>query len=144
MSTMSRPLPPFMQLQHLVRVELREALTDLDLTPEQSTALNLIAATPGISSAELARRLHVTPQTMHKIVTELRRRDLLEMRPRPGHARILSAELTTLGQKVKGQADVFARAIEDRMVAGLDDHQRRQLAYLLQQCVTAISGPSND
>ncbi|KAB8194270.1 MarR family transcriptional regulator [Nonomuraea phyllanthi] len=143
MSTMSRPLPPFMQLQHLIRVQLREALANLDLTPEQSTVLNLVAATPGISSAELARLLHVTPQTMHKIVTELGRRSLLEMHPRPGHGRILGAELTARGQTLKGQADVFAQAVEDRMVADLDAHQRRQLASLLQQCVTTIGGPSS-
>ncbi|WP_372509188.1 MarR family winged helix-turn-helix transcriptional regulator [Actinomadura madurae] len=140
MSTMSRPLPPFMQLQHLVRVELRDALTDLDLTPVQSTVLHLIAATPGISSAELARRTHVTPQTMHKIVAELGRRDLLELSPRPGHGRILGAALTEAGRTLLGKADVVARGIEDRMVAGLDDHQRGQLADLLQRCVTAIAG----
>ncbi|MGH3242235.1 MAG: MarR family winged helix-turn-helix transcriptional regulator [Spirillospora sp.] len=138
---MSRPLPPFLQLQHLVRIELRDALTGLDLTPVQSTVLHLVAATPGISSAELARDTHVTPQTMHKIVTELARRDLVELLPRRGHGRILGAELTEPGRKLMADADVVAQAIEDRMVAGLDGRQRRQLANLLQHCVTAISGP---
>lgn len=139
---MSRPLPLFMQLQHLVRVELRDALTDLDLTPVQNTVLHLIAATPGISSAELARHTHVTPQTMHKIITELNRRELLELRPRPGHGRILGAHLTDPGRKLLAEADVIARGIEDRMVAGLDDQQRSQLTDLLRHCLRAIGGPS--
>ncbi|GAA0567398.1 hypothetical protein GCM10009546_32350 [Actinomadura livida] len=100
--------------------------------------LHLIAATPGISSAELARHTHVTPQTMHKIVTELGRRDLLELRPRPGHGRIRGATLTEAGRELLEEADVVAEAIEDRMVADLDDRQRRQLTDLLQRCVTAI------
>lgn len=144
MSIMSRPLPPFMQLQHLVRAELRDALADLDLTPVQSTVLHLIAATPGISSAELARHTHVTPQTMHKIVTELGRRDLLGLRPRPGHGRILGAELTEPGRELVTEADAIARTVEDRMVVGLDHHQRRQLTDLLQHCVTVLGGPPTD
>lgn len=138
---MSRPLLPFLQLQHLVRIELREALTSLDLTPVQRTVLHLISAAPGISSAELARRTHVTPQTMHKIVVELGRRDLVELRPRPGHGRVRGAELTEPGRKLLDEADVVAQAVEDRMVTGLNAEQRRQLTDLLQHCVTAIGGP---
>lgn len=140
MSGMSHPLPPFLRLQHLVRAELRDALAGLDLTPVQRTVLHLIAATPGISSAELARHTHVTPQTMHKIVAELGRRDLLELRPRPGHGRILGAGLTEPGRKLMAEADAVAQTIEDRMVAGLDDHQCRQLTDLLQHCVETLSG----
>jgi DNA-binding MarR family transcriptional regulator len=139
------------QLTHLLRqanmalrAALRHTLTDLDLTPVQSTVLHLIADTPGSSSAELARRAHVTPQTMHKIVTDLEDRGLLALQPRPGHGRTRDAHLTDQGQLLLADADTRAQAIEDRMISGLDKQQRQQLLHLLQHCVTALDIPSDD
>lgn len=124
-----------------MRAALRHALSDLDLTPVQNTVLHLLAADPASSSAELARRTHVTPQTMHKLVTELQHRELLILQPRPGHGRILDAQLTDQGQQLLAQADTRGQAIEDRMTAGLDEQQRQQLIDLLQRCATALDTP---
>lgn len=142
MSSMERQLTYLLrQATMAVRAALRHTLTDLDLTPVQSTVLHLIAATPASSSAELARRTHVTPQTMHKIVTDLEHRGLLALKPRPGHGRILDAQLTGQGQELLADADTRAQAIEDRMTAGLDKQQRQQLLDLLQHCITALDVP---
>lgn len=122
----------------MVRIELRDALADLDLTPVQNTALHMISGKPGSSSAELARRTQVTPQTMHKLVTDLEQRGLVTLQSRAGHGRILDAHITDKGRRLLTAADVRAQAVEDRMVAGLDRHQRKQLAELLQHCVTAL------
>ena len=127
-----------------MRAALRNALVDLDLTPVQNTVLHLIAFNPGSSSAELARRAFVSPQTMHKLVAELERRELLTLQPRSGHRRILDAHLSDQGQKLLAQADARAQTIEDRMVAGLDAQQRRQLIDLLQHCSDALGTPPED
>lgn len=127
-----------------VRAALRHTLADLDLTPVQSTVLHFIAATPGSSSAELARRMQVTPQTMHKLVTDLEHRGLLTLQPRPGHGRILDSQLTDQGQELLVDVDTRAQAIEDRMTAGLDQRQRQQLLDLLQHCITALGLPPDD
>ncbi|MGH2561738.1 MAG: MarR family winged helix-turn-helix transcriptional regulator [Thermomicrobiales bacterium] len=127
-----------------VRAALRRTLADLDLTPVQSTVLHLIAETPGSSSAELARRTHVTPQTMHKLVTDLENRELLTLQPRPGHGRILDAHLTGQGQELLADVDTRAQAIEDRMTAGLDQRQRQLLLDLLQHCIAALDMPPDD
>ena len=133
-----------LRLQHLVRAELRHSLTNLDLTPVQNTVMHLISATPGSSSAELARHTHVTPQTMHKLVADLEQRGLLTLHPRAGHGRILDAHLTDQGRQVMADADKRAKAIEARMVADLDKQQQAQLADLLQHCVTALATPAAD
>lgn len=138
MSSMEGPLNQLLRLQHRVRSELRQALTELDLTPVQNTVLHLIAATPGSSSAELARHTHVTPQTMHKLVSELERRELLSLQPRPGHGRILDATLTERGEAILADADGLGRGIEDRMTTGLNAQQRRELSRLLAHCVAAL------
>jgi DNA-binding MarR family transcriptional regulator len=127
-----------------VRAALRHTLADLGLTPVQSTVLHLIAAAPGSSSAELARRAHVTPQTMHKLVADLEHRDLLTLTPRPGHGRIRAAHLTDQGQELLAEVDIRAQAIEDRMTAGLGPRQRQQLLDLLQHCITALDLPPDD
>jgi len=140
------------QLTHLLReattatrAAFRNALVDLELTPVQNTALHLAASTPGTSSAELARRMHVTPQTMHKLVTELQHRGLVVLQPRPGHGRILEIQLTDQGKRLLTEADARARAIEDRMTARLDERQRQQLLQLLQHCIAALDdAPSDD
>jgi DNA-binding MarR family transcriptional regulator len=121
-----------------MRAAVRDAVGDLGLTPVQSTVLHLVADAPASSSAELARRTHVTPQTMHKLVTELEHRELLALRPRPGHGRIRDAHLTDRGRKLVAAADARARAIEDRMTAGLSRNQRQQLIDLLQHCTAAL------
>jgi DNA-binding MarR family transcriptional regulator len=141
MSSVNKPLEHLLRLQHLVRAALRDSLAALDLTPVQNTVLHLIADNPGSSSAELARRTHVTPQTMHKLVTDLEDRELLALDPRPGHGRILDADLTDRGRQLLAEADVRAQAIEDRMTGELDDRQRQELLTLLQHCIAAIESP---
>lgn len=127
-----------------VRAALRQGLAEMDLTPVQSTVLHLIADAPASSSAELSRRMHVTPQTMHKLVTELNHRGLLTLRPRPGHRRILDAHLTSRGKELVTAADAWSRTVGERMTAGLDTRQRQQLRELLQHCITALDTDPDD
>lgn len=124
-----------------MRAAFRHALADLDLTPPQNTVLHLLAAEPGSSSAELARRAYVSAQTMHRIVSELEQRGLLTLQPRPGHARTLDAQLTDQGRELLTQADARAQALEDRMTAGLNEPQRQQLIDLLHHCTQALDLP---
>lgn len=140
---MGQLLGTFLYLQHLVRAALRESLTELDLTPVQSTVLHMITDAPGTSSAELARRTLVTPQTMHRLITDLQRRGLLTLQPRPGHGRTLDAHVTDRGRQLLTEADSLTQAIEDRMAAGLNKHEQQQLTDLLQHCITAFDPPPN-
>ncbi len=138
MSSMGQPIDVFLYLQHLVRAELREALTDLDLTPVQSTVLQLVDRSPGGSSADLARQTQVTAQTMHRIVGDLERRGLLDLQARPGHGRIREAHLTSEGREIMAAADLRAQVIEDRMTEGMTQRQRDQLLQLLRLCVRGL------
>lgn len=138
---MSSPLRPLLRLQHVVRAEMRDALAELDLTPVQNTVLRMITRRPGSSSAELARKTQVTPQTMHKLVSDLADRGLLTLRPRAGHGRILEAQITDEGADLLRDARRRTEALERRMVTGFDKSERDQLAELLERCVAALDGP---
>ena len=140
---MGQHIDVFLYLQHLVRAELRESLTELDLTPVQSTVLQLVAGSPGSSSADLARRTQVTAQTMHRLLTDLERRGLLSFKPRPQHGRIRDAHITAHGRKAITTARARAQVIEDRMTQGLTGRQRDQLLALLQHCVDALRSDSD-
>lgn len=124
-----------------IRAAIRHDLTRVDLTPAQRTALMFCDANPGSSSAELARLMHVTAQTMHKLTAELARRELLEMSPRPGHGRILDVHLTESGKELLADANAVVAEVEDRMTAELGPENRRQLLDMLQRCITAIDDP---
>lgn len=126
-----------------VRSAIRRTLAELDLTPVQNTALHLVAGAPGSSPAELSRHMHVTPQTMHKLVTDLAHRGLLSLTPREGHRRILDTNLTDQGTKLLSEADARTQEIEDRLTAVLSDRQRQQLVAMLDRCVRAIT-PGHD
>lgn len=134
-------LDRLMRLMRLIRSAWRDALADLDVTPVQNSVLRLIAGASGISSAELARRAHVSPQSMHTVVTELERRALVKLEPRPGHGRILDAHITEQGRALLGETDVLANALEERMIAGLDEDRRRQLLDLLHLCLASFEEP---
>lgn len=126
-----------------VRTALRDALAEVDLTPVQNTALHMLEVDPGSSSAELARRMHVTPQTMHKLVTDLEHAGLVELSRRPGHGRILDTNLTKHGRQVLAEAHARVETVEERLMASLSERQQQQLLGLLRRCVAALD-PHDD
>ena len=115
-----------------------QALQELGLTTPQYAALAALEDTPGVSSAALARRSFVPPQTMHAIVAGLERRGLLTRAPTPGRGRLLAAELSEDGRHVVDRAHAVVRAIEERMAAGLSQAEREQLLTLLGRCAQAL------
>ena len=48
------------------------------------------------------------------------------------------ARLTEQGDEILAEADARSQTIDDRMTAGLDEQQRRQLIELLQHCAEAL------
>jgi DNA-binding MarR family transcriptional regulator len=138
-STMSREIEQTIRrAAGVVRAALRERLAEIDLTPVQNTALRFVAAEPGSSSAELARRMSVTPQTMHKLVADLEQRGLLQLRPRTGHGRILDANLTEQGHRILDEADLLVDAVESQLTEILSGEQQRQIVELLERCIAAL------
>lgn len=124
--------------QQALRASMDQALEELGLTTPQYAALAALEDTPGVSSAELARRSFVTPQTMHAIVAGLERRGLLTRAAIPGRGRLLAAELSEDGRHVVDRAHGVVRAIEERMSAGLSQAERQQLLTLLGRCAQAL------
>src|SRR5258708_5224900 len=81
------------------------ALRPMGLTVPQYSALLVIAETPGISGAELARQCLVTPQTMTTVLGNLTVKGLIERRTVPGQARAMETTITRSGKTLLAPAD---------------------------------------
>lgn len=111
-----------------------DALQDLSLGTSQYAALNALEQTPQASSAELARKCFVTPQSMNEIVLKLEREGLLQRQVHPEHGRIMPSSMTKVGKKLLTQAHVQIEAIEQKMLSGLNPKELQILLKTLQHC----------
>jgi hypothetical protein len=122
------------QTQHSLRLRMDEALRTLDLTTPQYAVLAQLELRPGISNAALARSAFITAQTMHGIVSNLEKRELVQRKSDASHGRILCTELTDQGHKVVAQAHDMIRAVETRMLATVSAERKVLLEKLLLEC----------
>jgi DNA-binding MarR family transcriptional regulator len=79
---------------------VNDAVSDHGVSTAQIGMLRQLAVEPGLSGAELARRLLISPQGAQLALKELERRKLVERKQDPEHGRILQAYLTARGSKV--------------------------------------------
>jgi DNA-binding MarR family transcriptional regulator len=78
-----------------------------------------VQASPRISSAEVARRCHVTAQTMKDVVRNLERDGLVERSAHPEHGRILTLRVSEQGQAMLDRCGELAAEVERQMLAPL-------------------------
>jgi DNA-binding MarR family transcriptional regulator len=122
------------QANHAVRSRLEAALSAKRITGIQYTVLSVIADRKGVSSAELARRFFVTPQTMNELIGVLQRRGLILRKEDPANRRILRMRLTAAGRRVLTACDEIADAVESEIFGFMnaDDYLRlRELTRLV-------------
>ncbi|WP_405970639.1 MarR family winged helix-turn-helix transcriptional regulator [Streptomyces sp. NBC_00988] len=129
------------QLELGVRQRLDRFLREQALTVPQYTLLSVLRSSPGLSSAELARRSFVTAQSAHKLVRSLERRGLIARATRPGNRRVLRTHLTEPGLELLRHCDARADGVEDELVALLSSAQTSDLWTTLHRCLRALTDP---
>jgi DNA-binding MarR family transcriptional regulator len=97
------------------RVALERLLAPLKITPAQFAVLQIVAAAPGVSSAEAARLERLTPATMSVIVKNLERRGAIARRRHPENARIQCMEPTRLGLELRESALASIHSLRGRI-----------------------------
>jgi DNA-binding MarR family transcriptional regulator len=127
------------RLESAVRRNLDLELGARGMTTPQYAALSILRAQPGLSSAQLARRAFVTPQSMQVMVTAFIRDGLVERRTDPNNQRILRIHLTHDGELLLLRADEAAARIEQRMLGGLDGRQTSLLRELMTACIENLA-----
>jgi DNA-binding MarR family transcriptional regulator len=127
------------RLELVVRSVLDDALRPLGLTTLQYTALSVLQRRGGLSSAQLARRSFLRPQTMHEMVLTLERRDLIARERDPHNRRVLVANLTGEGRKLLGKCEPVVREVEERMMATFTPGQREIFRESLQEGAATLA-----
>jgi DNA-binding MarR family transcriptional regulator len=138
-ATMDRVGYLIKRAQTVLHDAMADALGSHDLTVTQFAVLTGLDDEPGLSNADLARRTFVTPQSMHVVLQELERLQLVVRSPHPQHKRVLQAELTEAGRRTLRSAADSVKAVEEQMLGKLSIPARSRLASGLTACVDALT-----
>ncbi|GGU41317.1 MarR family transcriptional regulator [Streptomyces coeruleorubidus] len=116
-----------------VQARKDQRLRPLGLAAAQYAVLMSVHRHPGMTGAELARHLSVTPQAVASQVARLEERGLLERRPHPRHRHVQELHLTDTGRDVLRPADAVIVEIEQRIAKKLGPEKTARLRELLDE-----------
>ena len=130
------------QAFHFSLTSLNEAISDHGVTTAQIGLMNRLANEPGLSGAELARRLLITPQGAQLALAALERRGLVERKQDPQHGRIMQAYLTDEGRAKTAAVLADAMAAHESVFGVLTSGEQQLLHDLLARVVEQGTGHS--
>src|SRR6201987_434302 len=110
------------------------------LSRAHSGVLRQLSNEPGLSGAELARRLLISPQGVQLALTALERRGLVKRKQDPQHKRILQAYLTDEGRNVVATGVADAVAAHEKVFGVLTAEEQATLRELLSRVVEKGTG----
>jgi DNA-binding MarR family transcriptional regulator len=119
---------------------VNDSVSEHGVSTAQIGMLRQLAAEPGLSGAELARRLLISPQGVQLALKELERRGLVERKQDPQHGRILQAFLTVKGRKVAAAVVHDAIDAHDRVFGVLSKAEQMTLRELLSRVIEQGTG----
>jgi DNA-binding MarR family transcriptional regulator len=117
--------------------ELVEALRRFDLTPLQYMVLSLASHRGSWSTADLARRFHIAPQSMNEVIAALEAKKLIARHESPGHRRILHIRFSAAGTKLLQKSE---RAVDRVERSIFRDFDRKELALFRGMLAKALAG----
>lgn len=128
---------------HAVEAEKEQRLRPCGLTPALFGVLFHISCRPGLTGADLARALGVTPQNVANLAARLAERGLLERRTNPHHPQGLELHLTDPGTQLLIRADHAIAGLDADLTALLGAADSTTLRALLQRIAAAdLSAPT--
>lgn len=136
------------QAFYLTLTTVNDAASPHGVTTAQIGVLRHLADEPGLSGAELARRLSISPQGVQLALTALERRALVERTADPQHGRILRAKLSEEGHAVASAVLADALAAHAAVFSVLSKDEQQTLRELLSRVIEqgskgapTLSGP---
>ncbi|MDX3589236.1 MarR family transcriptional regulator [Streptomyces europaeiscabiei] len=121
-----------------VQARKDQRLRPLGIAAAQYTLLISVHGDPGLTGAELARRLNVTPQAVASQVARLEERGQLERRPHPRHRHVQELHLTDTGRDSLRDADAVIVGIEEQIAEKLGPEKAAQLRTLLDEVACVV------
>jgi DNA-binding MarR family transcriptional regulator len=110
-------------------------LREIGVPGSHYAVLISLQTTPGLTGAELARLMGITPQAVALLVAKLTDRGLVERRAHPRHRNIQELHLTDAGRNELTKAEYIVSDLERHIRDSLGDQRYRQLRELLGQVI---------
>lgn len=115
-----------------------------DLSQEQAFALGYLAQNPGAIQREIAALTRTTAASVSSLVQGLERRGLIERRTADGDERRKRVYATPAGIDLIAGFDDAMLAVDDVLLAPLDQSERGDLLRLLEKVTAGLPRPSRD
>ena len=126
------------RLERAVRSAINERVRPYGLTTLQYTTLSVLGRRGALSTAQLARRSYMTPQSMSEVIEALESKGLIERKQHPNHKRVLPAQLTATGQKVLEACEEAVAEMEEEMLRDLTPEERETFYHGLVSSVRRL------
>ena len=123
-----------------LRAVVAEALVEHDLSVAQFASLMMLDESPGLSVADVARKVSTARQSANEMLGGLERAGLVERRAHPTDRRSQQIFLTDAGRARLGEAMPTVRAVEGRLAAGFSAEELAVVnAWLVRMTEATIS-----
>ena len=125
----------FFRLWRASHTGVATALGSLGLTPALFALLNVIGAREGAIQQELGSAMGIDPSTMVSLIDQLEGAGLAKRRPSARDRRAREVTITPKGRRVLDRGRRAATQVEEELLRGLSDAERRQLLALLRRAL---------
>ena len=115
----------------MVRDAIDDALAPLGITASQYMAMSMLGRRNGLSSAQLARRFDIEPQSMTGIIKSLEARRFISRRQADSNRRILRIRLTNAGRNCLDACETIVDDAENGLFANLGQSELTILRQLM-------------
>jgi len=105
----------------------------LGVTLTQYTVLSHLSGRDDLTSADLARRLEISPQSVNEMVSALEAAGHLERRPAPPNRKILRLHITPRGREHLARAEAAIDEAEAYLLHAVSSQDRKVLRTVLTQ-----------
>jgi DNA-binding MarR family transcriptional regulator len=120
------------RIESEVTMAMANALLPYELTPLQFAVMSFVESQgETFSSAQLARRFFMTPQSMNEIVSILQRKNRLVKTADPNHKRVLHLNLTEEGRTILTACNLAVDAVETDFFKGLKERELNSFRMLI-------------
>ncbi|WP_426725564.1 MarR family winged helix-turn-helix transcriptional regulator [Curtobacterium flaccumfaciens] len=119
-----------------------EWVRERDLTHEQSFVLGYLQEHPGAIQRDVAEATRTSAASVSSLLQGLERRGLIERRPDATNGRTKTVHATKAGiDLIAGFTDAMV-ALDDSLLAPLDEDERDTLRRLLQKVTAELAPPT--
>ncbi|GAA1506628.1 hypothetical protein GCM10009827_020540 [Dactylosporangium maewongense] len=127
-----------------LRGVVAEALVEHDLSVAQFASLLLLRESPGMSVADVARKVSTARQSANEMLGGLERAGLVERRQHPTDRRSQQIMLTPLGLERLEAALPTVQAVEARLSAGFSEADLAVVSTWLHRMAGASAGVNEE